>query len=185
MMDKSHMNAYPTLEIPDVNLIGFTSHRDQRGMLTELYRQSFDAMPPLVQWNLVRSEAGVLRGVHGHFRHWDYLIVIEGRATIGLKDLRVNSRACGASSMTELSGRNLQALIIPPGVAHGFYLQEASLHIYGVTSYWDKDDELGCRWDDPELEMDWPDPSPTISPRDAALPDFNEFRERLQHRLCA
>lgn len=178
------MNASPVLEILGVNILDFASHRDERGVFTELYRQSSDAIPALVQWNFVRSEPRVLRGVHGHFRHSDYLIVLEGRATFGLKDLRRESLSYGVSSMVELRSGNLQALIIPPGVAHGFYFHEPTLHIYGVTSYWDQEDELGCRWDDPELEMDWPDGSPTISPRDATLPGFSEFRTRLQDRLA-
>ena len=57
-------------------------HSDERGVLTEMYRvgwaQGFDP----VQWNVVSSNAGVLRGVHVHATHSDYLIIIKGPASL-------------------------------------------------------------------------------------------------------
>jgi dTDP-4-dehydrorhamnose 3,5-epimerase len=179
------MTALVSPAIPGVSLTDLTGHFDERGVLTELYRQAESDAPPMLQWNFVRSAPGVLRGVHGHFRHWDYLIVLDGSATIGLKDLRPGSAAYNRSTMIEMRGNSLQALTIPPGVAHGFFFPEPAFHIYGVSSYWDKNDELGCRWNDPELGLDWPVQNPAISPRDAALPSLADFREQLQNSLQA
>ena len=105
-----------------------------------------------IQWNAVRSEVGVLRGVHVHVRHRDYLTLPYGRAVVGLRDLRQGSRTEGLSVFVELSGDEPASLVIPCGVAHGFYFHEPSLHVYAVTEYWNPDDELGCHWADPELE---------------------------------
>src|SRR3990170_6547130 len=71
-----------------VRLLPLEMNRDDRGVFTEVFRRSWDIGMEPVQWNFVTSQAGVLRGVHVHVRHVDYLIVLEGRASIGLRDLR-------------------------------------------------------------------------------------------------
>ena len=144
-------------------------HADDRGVFTELFRTSWGVGVEPVQWNAVRSEANVLRGVHAHVRHWDYLTVPLGHAVVGLHDLRTDSPTTGLSALVELRGDAPSGLVIPPGVAHGFYFHETSLHIYAVSHDWDPDDELGCRWDDPLLGIPWPCADPQLSSRDASL----------------
>ncbi|HEY3026602.1 MAG TPA: dTDP-4-dehydrorhamnose 3,5-epimerase family protein [Pyrinomonadaceae bacterium] len=153
---------------------------DERGSLTELFRASWDTGMEVVQWNYAESEAGVLRGVHVHARHADYLILLRGRAVIGLRDLRSGSPTESMSALVEMQGTKLHALTIPPGVAHGFYFPEPSAHLYAVTEYWDPKDELGCHWADAELEINWPMTAPVISARDAGLPSLRELVESLR-----
>lgn len=162
-----------------VSLRSLQTHHDERGSLTELFRASWEAGIEIVQWNYTESEARVLRGVHVHVKHADYLILLHGRATIGLRDLRIGSPTESMTALVEMQGTRLHALTIPPGVAHGFYFHEPSAHLYAVSEYWDKLDELGCRWADPALEINWPDAEPLISRRDAALPSLRELVESL------
>ena len=150
-------------------------HADSRGAFTEAFRNSWGTGIEPVQWNLVRSHPGVLRGVHVHLRHDDYLIVVSGSATIGLRDLRRDSPTEGRTAMIELRGDALTALTIPPGVAHGFYFREPSIHLYAVSDYWNAADELGCHWADPDLQLRWPTVSPTLSPRDASAPSLQDL----------
>ena len=74
-----------------VELHQLEPHADSRGVFTELFRDSWGLPVEPVQWNAVRSEANVLRGVHAHWQHADYLTVVVGRAAIGLHDLREGS----------------------------------------------------------------------------------------------
>lgn len=164
----------------DVFLHALEPHGDDRGVFTELFRCSWGLDVAPVQWNLVRSEANVLRGVHVHHRHADYLIVAAGRATIGLHDLRETPSTAGLAALVELSGERPAALVVPPGVAHGFYFHEPSLHVYAVSHEWDPSDELGCRWDDPELALAWPCDDPLLSPRDRGLSTLSELRVALR-----
>ena len=162
-----------------VHLVPLDMHVDDRGVFTELFRQSwFDELTP-VQWNVVHSEANVLRGVHVHVRHADYLTVVSGRAVFGLCDLRPGSPTAGQRARIEMDGTQLQALIIPPGVAHGFYFVEPSMHVYAVSEYWDQEDELGCHFADPDLALSWPSATPRVSSRDAALPSLNQLRSLI------
>ena len=149
-----------------VSILPLHMHGDDRGVFTEVYRLSWNSEFPTVQWNYVRSRQGVLRGVHMHKFHHDYLILVEGRAVFGLKDLRPRSPTEGMTAMVEASGDCLQAITIPPGVAHGFYFHTDAVHLYGVSRYWDLEDELGCPFDDPQLGLVWPNPNPHRSERD-------------------
>jgi dTDP-4-dehydrorhamnose 3,5-epimerase len=153
-----------------VRLRALTMNHDHRGMLTEVFRNSWQTDIVPVQWNITSTTAGVLRGVHVHLRHADYLITLAGRSSIGLRDLRPGSPTEGATALVEMSGEQLSALTIPAGVAHGFYFHGPSIHLYAVSDYWDATDELGCHWADPALEISWPVTSAILSERDAALP---------------
>jgi dTDP-4-dehydrorhamnose 3,5-epimerase len=164
-----------------VSLQTLQTHHDERGSLTELFRASWVAGIDVVQWNYSESKARVLRGVHVHVKHADYLILLRGRGTIGLRDLRSGSPTESMTALVEMQGTKLHALTIPPGIAHGFYFHEPSAHLYAVSEYWDQRDELGCYWADPELEINWPDVAPFISGRDAALPSLRELIESFPH----
>jgi dTDP-4-dehydrorhamnose 3,5-epimerase len=160
-------------------------HADSRGVFTELFRDSWELPVSPVQWNAVHSEANVLRGVHAHWRHADYLTVVVGRAAIGLHDLREGSETEGLGTIVDLAADAPAGLSIPPGVAHGFYFVEPSLHVYAVSHEWDPSDELGCRWDDPELGIDWPCSEPLVSERDDELGPLSELRAAWRAALAA
>ena len=167
-------------QLPDGVIVQpLQAHPDRRGTFTEIFRAEWDTGVFPVQWNAVESTAGTLRGVHVHRRHDDYLLVLRGRASVGLRDLRPDSTTGGLAAVIELSSQHPRALVIPHGVAHGFYFSEPSLHVYSVTEYWHPDDELGCRWDDPALGIAWPVQDPILSARDAALPSLSELSEQL------
>lgn len=155
-------------------------HSDDRGTFLELYRKEWETDVEPIQWNAVHSEAGVLRGVHVHPRHDDYLTVVRGRAVIGLQDLREESPTERVAACVELDERQPSAISIPHGVAHGFYFAEPSTHIYAVSEYWDLADELGCRWDDLGLRIPWPQADAQISPRDQALPALDVLLGELR-----
>jgi len=161
-----------------------TPHPDERGVFTELFRDSWELEIRPAQWNAVRSAENVLRGVHAHWHHADYLTVVAGRASIGLYDLREGSTTEGMAATVELREEHAAGLVVPPGVAHGFYFHQPSLHVYAVDHEWDPEDELGCRWDEPELGIDWPCERPSLSPRDAALGSLSELRAAVRRALA-
>ncbi|HEX2086519.1 MAG TPA: dTDP-4-dehydrorhamnose 3,5-epimerase [Solirubrobacteraceae bacterium] len=156
-----------------------TTHADDRGTFTEIFRQEWGLGVEPLQWNAVRTEARVLRGVHVHVAHADLLTVLAGRATIGLRDVRSGSPTSGAATTVELRGDAMQAIVIPPGVAHGFLFHEPSLHVYSVTEYWAPEDEMGCHWADPALGIAWPFEPERVSERDEAAGSLAELEAQL------
>jgi dTDP-4-dehydrorhamnose 3,5-epimerase len=162
-----------------VELHELAPHSDDRGVFTELFREQWSELASPVQWNAVKSRAGVLRGVHVHPVHDDYLTVVSGRVLFGLCDLRPDSATYRDATTVEISADAPRALMIPHGVAHGFFFPEESIHVYAVSHYWDLADELGCRWDDPELGIPWPQREAHISERDALLQPLDQLIEEL------
>ena len=155
---------------------------DARGDLMEIFRASWATNVEPVQWNVVHSNTGTLRGVHVHVRHADYLVVISGRMLLGLKDIRSDSPTRGRATFVELTAGNPVGVTIPTGVCHGFYFPEPSVLVYSVTSYWSSDDELGCAWNAPELGLDWPVQNPVLSPRDRTA---GSYQQMLDEYLAA
>ena len=156
-----------------------TSHSDDRGCLTELLRNSWQDTPAPIQWNTVTSEANVLRGVHVHRVHWDYFFLLSGEMLFGMHDMRPASPTYRRSVLLPLTGDKLTCVTVPPGVAHGFYYVTPSLHVYAVTHYHDHADEMGCRWDSPELGLKWTNPRPKLSKRDENAMSYAELAALL------
>jgi dTDP-4-dehydrorhamnose 3,5-epimerase len=157
------------IELQGVRLVDLSSHADERGSLTETFREAWlpEGAPAMVQSNLSISVAGVLRGMHVHHRQSDYWCVLHGRAFVALVDLRRGSPTEGESvSMTIDAEDQRRAIYIPPGVAHGFCaLTDVSLQ-YVVDAYFTGDDEHGFAWDDPDAAIGWPIEDPRLSARD-------------------
>lgn len=180
-MDKAGHRALPN----GVVWRELTTHADHRGDLTELFRTEWREGPAPVQWNFVRSGKNVLRGVHAHARHDDYLVVLQHRMVLGLKDLRRDSPTRDLAAIVELEGERLSAIFIPHGVAHGFYFPSDAQYIYAVSTYWDRSDELRCRWDDPDLGLRWPAESPVLSAADEAAGTLSAMRRDLEAGMPA
>lgn len=170
-----------SVDLPQgVVLTRLTVHPDPRGAFTEIFRMEWPTGVEPLQWNVVSSGGGVLRGVHVHPKHDDYLLVVSGRATVGLRDLRRASPTHGVAATIELSGDVLQAISIPHGVAHGFLFHEPSMHIYAVSRYWDTSDELACHWGDEALGISWPFPPTLLSERDASAQPLRSLLSEIE-----
>lgn len=166
--------------LPDgVVVYELEGNADDRGVFTELFREEWTESVRPIQWNAVRSNPGVLRGVHVHPRHSDYLTLASGRMTLGLCDLRPESSTYKSALTLEVDAADPKAVEIPPGVAHGFYFPQESIHVYAVSHYWDMADELGCRWDDPALGIPWAHSEAQISVRDQQLQSLSELEVEL------
>jgi len=169
-----------TFFLPDhidgVKLISLSPHRDKRGCFTEIFREEWNVGVKPIQWNCVASKQNVLRGVHVHLTHMDYWLIASGKALLGIADLRSGSPTEGKTTVIELGSEKPCAAVIPQGVAHGFYFLVPSLHIYSVSHYWNLEDEIGCLWNDPDLNIPWKIMKPELSERDAHLPQLREIQ---------
>jgi dTDP-4-dehydrorhamnose 3,5-epimerase len=121
--------------------------------------------------------------MHVHVQHWDYFVLLEGHISVGLRDLRRGSPTEHATACVEIDAREPTVLVIPPRVLHGFYGRERSVWVYGLSHYFNPADELGCRWDDPALQIPWRVESPVLSQRDATAPTLAVLLEQLAQRM--
>jgi dTDP-4-dehydrorhamnose 3,5-epimerase len=152
---------------------------DDRGCLAEIYRDEWHNGTKPCQWNMSKSKANVLRGVHVHYKHTDHMVVLVGRLSIGLYDLRPNSPTYKMATLLEVDSKLLSALRIPVGVMHGFYAHESTMYICGVDSYYEPQDELGCHWADPALGIPWPCQHPELSERDKKAASLGEVQAQF------
>jgi len=144
------------------------THGDSRGALYELYRGGWTASPPFEQWNVVRSDPHVLRGVHVHPNNCDYLHVLDGNLLLGVHDLRPENPGDRLSGFIEITGNAPRTVYVPNGVCHGFYFNTPTTYVYGLSHGWSMEEELGCHFTDPGLGLDWPVQDPILSDRDTA-----------------
>ncbi len=154
-------------------------HPDERGWLTEVFREEWHTDVQPVQWNAVYSRPNTLRGMHVHV-HQDYLFLAQGEMLLVLKDLRPDSPTFNLTVSTRLLGTEPAAWMVPTGVAHGFYFPVESLTLYGLSHVWSRERDTGFRWDDPDFDFHWPTQNPILSERDAHALSLQEVRHSLQ-----
>jgi dTDP-4-dehydrorhamnose 3,5-epimerase len=96
-------------------------------------------------------------------------------------DIRRDSRTFGKWHGVMLTAENKRQFWVPPGFAHGFaVISETALFHYKCTEVYSPQNELGFRWDDPDVGIKWPVAAPMLSQRDAKAPLLKELpREKL------
>jgi dTDP-4-dehydrorhamnose 3,5-epimerase len=157
----------PSDRIAGVYVVSFRAFADARGYFFESYRRSWiPGVRDMIQGNCSFSKAGVLRGLHYHLKQADFWTVPSGHVRAVLYDLRTTSPTRGTALTVEMGREHPVGLYIPKGVAHGFLALEDSFMTYLVDEYYDNSDELGVRWDDPALGVEWGVSSPIVSERD-------------------
>ena len=162
-------------------------HRDARGFFLESWHQGKyrEAGLPgtFVQDNHSRSVRGTLRGLHAQLERPQGKLVraVRGEIFDVAVDIRPGSKSFGRWVSATLSEDNFRQIFVPKGFAHGFcVLSEIAEIEYKCTDFYDRTDEIGLRWNDPEIGIAWPLQNPTLSPKDAALPSLSEMRALLQ-----
>ncbi len=148
---------------------------DERGSFARTFdSEAFSAWglnPVVSQVSVSRNHAaGTLRGLHyQEAPHAEAKLV---RCTQGrVFDVAVDVATLRWTAV-ELSAANGLALYVPEGFAHGFLtLEPSSELVYQISRPYVPASSRGLRWDDPALDIAWPDVGPlTISERDRGLP---------------
>ncbi len=145
---------------------------------------------------LTTSARGVLRGMHFQLPPHDHgkvVVCLGGAVTDVLLDLRPGP-GYGAVASVDLTPGGENAVLIPKGIAHGFYAREDnSALLYLVETVHAPDHDAGLMWN--SFGFDWPDlggpdlggpnldepdlgdpdRGPILSARDTAHPVFADF----------
>lgn len=164
--------------IPDVMLIEPRVFGDARGFFFESFNQRAFASATgveteFVQDNHSRSARGVLRGLHYQIQQpqGKLVRVVAGEVFDVAVDIRRSSPTFGKWVGAVLSEQNKAQFWVPPGFAHGFVVvSEFAEFLYKTTDYYAPEHEQCIVWDDPFLNIEWPDlgTAPLLSAKDAA-----------------
>ena len=66
-----------------------------------------------------------------------------------------------------LSSDNCKSIYVPEGFAHGFLtLEKDNMIVYHLTNYRSEKDEIGIKWNDEILNINWGKKKPTLSLKD-------------------
>lgn len=180
-------------EIEGLFVIEPVPYIDARGYFMETFNyRDFSSMGlnlNFVQDNQSKSKKGVLRGLHFQLNHpqGKLVRVISGEVFDVAVDLRPESKTYKKWQAVYLSSENKKQFYIPPGFAHGFLvISDEAEFVYKCTDYYNKDDESGLIWNDPDIAIDWPIDGLDISLSEkdskwVTLREFNLFKEEQKY----
>ena len=162
--------------IPDVLIIEPKVFGDDRGWFFESFNEKefSDAVGrdiTFVQDNHSSSKKGILRGLHYQNQQTQGKLVrvCHGAVFDVAVDLRKASSTFGQWVGVELSAENNKQMWIPEGFAHGFLvLSDEAEFLYKTTDYWHPSSEQCIAWNDPTLDIQWPQigRDPILNPKD-------------------
>lgn len=176
-----------TRELSGLLLIEPRVFGDSRGYFLETwndrhYREHGMAVN-FVQDNASMSRRGTLRGLHfqNPCPQAKLISVAHGEVFDVCVDLRRGSATFGRWHGIHLSAGDGRQLFIPTGFAHAFLvLSETAVFQYKCTDFYSPTNELAIRWNDPDLDIQWPVRQPILSDKDAHAPLLRDLpRERL------
>ena len=161
----------------DLIIIKNKSYKDKRGYFKELLRENEirKKFPFLV---MSYSKKNVIRGLHMQQRksQGKFVTVIKGKIFDVVIDLRKKSKTFGKKYSIILSDKNCKSIYVPEGFAHGFCaLDKDNYVVYSCTNYRDKQSEIGIKFDDKKLNINWPTKSPILSRKDKENPSLIKF----------
>ena len=125
------------------------------------------------------SKKNVLRGLHMQkkFPQGKYISVIKGKILDVVVDCRKKSKTFGKYFKIIISGKNSKSLYVPPGFIHGFVgLEKENIVLYSCTNYRNKQSELGVKWNDKNLNINWGIKKPILSKKDKNNLHFNKVK---------
>lgn len=175
------------MEVSELNLEGLLLIKpkvfyDSRGFFLETFQQStYEKMGigcPFVQDNHSFSKMGCIRGMHFQSSPGQAKLirVAVGKVFDVAVDMRPGSPTYGQWEGVILDDQSHHQLFIPTGFAHGFCVLSPEAHVlYKVSTPYEPTTEKGFRWDDPNVNIQWPVNEPTVSERDRDAPFLHEL----------
>ena len=174
-------------KILDIIILKPNIFNDERGFFMESWNQqkfnrAINSNINFVQDNHSKSKFGVLRGLHYQTsdRAQGKLVrCISGEIFDVAVDIRTGSKSYGQWVGIKLDSVNHNQIWIPEGFAHGFLtLSETAEVIYKTTEFWSSDHEMTIRWNDPEININWPqiEIDPILSVKDSKSSFLKDIR---------
>ena len=131
---------------------------DKRGNVREAFKKNL-INKSLFLSVVSKSKKNVIRGLHFQSKKTQdkFISVIKGQILDVVVDLRKSSKTFGKHFKIILSEKKAKYLFVPKGFAHGFLtLTDDTEVLYKTTNYWNKEAELTLKWDDPNININWP-----------------------------
>lgn len=148
---------------------------DSRGWLARTFcKNEFEKIGHSKEWvqmnHTYTAKKGTVRGMHYQLPPHEEIKMVRCIAGI-VYDVVIDIRRESATFLkwigVELSAANKKMIYIPEGFAHGFQtLSDNCELVYSHSSFYAPGAEAGIRYNDPEINIQWPLPVTDISERD-------------------
>lgn len=156
---------------------------DDRGHFLETYHlqkyRELGISSEFIQDNESSSHRFVLRGLHFQTppnAQGKLIRVVHGSIFDVAVDIRKNSPTYGKCYSAILSAVNNFQFWIPAGFAHGFLsLEENTVINYKCTANYNAASERTLLWNDPDLNIEWPENPLIVSSKDQSGEFFRNF----------
>ena len=165
MMDIKNLYSNKGNIIKGVCILKPRVFEDSRGFFYESWNQEIfnNAVSEeviFVQDNHSSSDAGVLRGLHYQLEpkpQGKLVRCISGSIFDVAVDIRKSSPTFGEWTSVFLDNINKLMIWIPVGFAHGFLSLDKNTEVlYKASGLWSKEHDRSLRWNDKEIDIDWP-----------------------------
>lgn len=182
-----------TLALDGLLLIQPKKIGDRRGYFSEIWRHDLFSREAndvsFVQENQsLSAKAGTIRGIHFQAdpnAQGKLVRCLAGAIFDVAVDLRKGSPTYGRWLGIELTADALDQLWIPVGFGHAFCtLLPDTVVSYKVTAVYSRECDMGLRWNDPAIGIEWPaaaNPA-TLSTKDLAQPLLWELPAYFYHQ---
>ena len=165
MMDIKNLYSNKGNIIKGVCILKPRVFEDSRGFFYESWNQEIfnNAVSEeviFVQDNHSSSDAGVLRGLHYQLEpkpQGKLVRCISGSIFDVAVDIRKSSPTFGEWTSVFLDNIKKLMIWIPVGFAHGFLSLDKNTEVlYKASGLWSKEHDRSIRWNDKEINIDWP-----------------------------
>mgnify|MGYP001608185639 CR=1 FL=1 len=165
--------------ISDLRIISLQVFHDFRGDYVETFnldkydfRDNAGKTIVFVEDDISVSQKSVLRGLHGDPKTWKLVQCLFGKFFYVVADMRRGSPSYLKWESFTLSDADRKQILVPAGCANGhLVLSEQCIFAYKQSQYYaEKKDQFVVRWDDPKLNISWPEKKPILSERDSKAP---------------
>jgi dTDP-4-dehydrorhamnose 3,5-epimerase len=116
------------------------------------------------------SKKNVLRGFHGDKKSWKLVTCIKGSVLNVVVDYRKKSKTYLKHSSFYLNDKNRVSILIPPMFLNAWVcLSKDCIYSYDYSfkgNYNDAKDQISVKWNDANINFNWPIKKPLLSFRD-------------------
>jgi dTDP-4-dehydrorhamnose 3,5-epimerase len=170
-------NKEESQTIKDLVVADLDPFEDDRGQIWTLYNTQ-DWNMRFVEDKISISTHNVLRGLHGDKTTWKLIGCLNGSFFLAVVDGRENSPTYGNIETFTLSAQKPQLILVPAGCLNGHLcLTDQCIFWYKWSEYYNgPKNQVTIRWDDKDININWPYSNPIISERDTNGIDFKGLK---------
>tara|TARA_B110001450_G_scaffold57121_1_gene53748 strand:- start:600 stop:1097 length:498 start_codon:yes stop_codon:yes gene_type:complete len=164
------MKIYSDKKLKEVKYFKSNSFKDKRGEIWTTWDNIYSNKLKFNLDKITTSKKGVLRGFHCDKKSWKLVSCISGEILSVIVDYRAKSKNYLNFTSFKMSGKNKKSLIIPPMFLNSWLcLSQDCVYSYKYSfngKYYDVENQISVKWNDPNINFKWPNKRPILSKRD-------------------